>query len=157
MRKNPSRLRGYNKDYCYNAHGRDTGRFQAERIELVFAHEFIDEMNSYLAFENSSYRLPTEAEWKYAYRAGTESKFRFGRTLNGTQTNYRGNRPNNTLTKGPFLDRTSEIGNYPSYSLRLFDIYGHVCEWCLDWYDENYYAKSTDMDRRRKVGESRVI
>jgi len=80
-----------------------------------------------------SYRLPTEAEWEYACRAGTGTPFSFGESLAPDQSRFQG------AAEGP-----SPVGSYPANLFGIFDMHGNVWEWCADWYDENYY-KSTPL------------
>lgn len=82
------------------------------------------------------YALPTEAQWEYACRAGTESVFHFGDALNGEQANMNGNYPYGMSTKGPFLEKTCPVGSYPANAWGLHDMHGNVWEWCADWYAE---------------------
>ncbi len=85
------------------------------------------------------YRLPTEAEWEHACRAGTKSIFHFGDSLNGTEANVAGSSPFGTTTKGPSLLRPTRVGTYPENAFGLFDMHGNVSEWCEDTYDEKAY------------------
>ncbi|MFO0821517.1 MAG: formylglycine-generating enzyme family protein, partial [Pirellulales bacterium] len=89
------------------------------------------------------YRLPTEAEWEYACRAGTATEFHFGDALNGTQANCDGNHPHGTEVKGPYLERTTPVKTecYPANAWGLYDMHGNVWEWCGDWYVSNWYAQ----------------
>jgi len=88
--------------------------------------------------------LPTEAQWEYACRAGTTTAFSFGNVLNGTQANCDGNHPYGTEEKGPYLERTSPVRNYPANPWGLYDCHGNVWEWCADWYGE--YPKEAVVD-----------
>jgi formylglycine-generating enzyme required for sulfatase activity len=82
------------------------------------------------------YRLPSEAEWEYACRAGTTTATAFGDQLGGTDANVDGKYPYNGATKGPYLRRTTPVGQYPPNRWGLFDMHGNVREWCLDWHDK---------------------
>jgi formylglycine-generating enzyme required for sulfatase activity len=92
------------------------------------------------------YRLPTEAEWEYACRAGTTTPFHFGESLSAKQANFNGNHPYGSAESGPYLRRTAKVGSYAPNAFGLFDMHGNVAEWCADWYDPNYYNDSPDDD-----------
>ncbi len=124
--------------------GQDTSRFPVESVTWNDAVEFCRRL-SVLPAERSAgreYRLPTEAQWEYACRAGTTTPFHFGSVLNGRQANCGGNNPYGTSEKGPYLRRTTTVGSYGANGFGLYDMHGNVWEWCSDWYDENYYANS---------------
>jgi formylglycine-generating enzyme required for sulfatase activity len=88
------------------------------------------------------YRLPTEAEWEYACRAGTITHFYFGDTSNGTKANVDGTQPFGTTVDGPFLQHTTEVGSYRlQNALGLHDSCGNVWEWCEDSYDAKAYQR----------------
>jgi formylglycine-generating enzyme required for sulfatase activity len=92
------------------------------------------------------YRLPTEAEWEYACRAGTTTAFHFGNALSAKQANFNGNYPSGGAEKGPYLRRTEKVGSYPANAWGLHDMHGNVLEWCSDWYDPDYYKNSPKQD-----------
>ncbi len=94
------------------------------------------------------YRLPTEAEWEYACRAGTATAFGTGDRLGSTQANFNGHAPYGGAAKGPYLQKTSRVGSYAPNAWGLYDMAGNVGEWCADWYDPDYYAKSPHDDPR---------
>jgi sulfatase modifying factor 1 len=81
------------------------------------------------------YRLPTEAEWEYACRAGTTTATAFGGSLSSTQANFNGSFPYGGAASGSFLQATAAVGSYPPNAWGLFDMHGNVSEWCLDWAD----------------------
>jgi formylglycine-generating enzyme required for sulfatase activity len=83
------------------------------------------------------YRLPSEAEWEYACRAGTVTPFHFGGELNGTRANCEGKYPYGTNVKGPYLGKTNLVGSYPANPWGLHDMHGNVWEWCADLYGKN--------------------
>jgi formylglycine-generating enzyme required for sulfatase activity len=86
------------------------------------------------------YRLPTEAEWEYACRAGTTTAFYYGPALRSGMANYNGrsgyDSTNGTFfdQQGIFLNRTTSVGSYAPNALGLYDMCGNVWEWCMDWY-----------------------
>jgi formylglycine-generating enzyme required for sulfatase activity len=79
------------------------------------------------------FRLPTEAQWEYACRAGTRTATSFGDQLSSTQANFQG-RPYNGAGEGPSLKRAAPVGSYPPNPWGLYDMHGNVYEWCRDWY-----------------------
>ena len=79
-------------------------------------------------------RLPTEAEWEYACRAGTTTPFNTGNNLTTDQANYDGRYPYNGNTKGKYQGKTMPVGSYTPNAWGLYDMHGNVWEWCSDWY-----------------------
>jgi formylglycine-generating enzyme required for sulfatase activity len=92
------------------------------------------------------YRLPTEAEWEYACRAGTATAFHFGDPLSAKQANFNGDFPHGGGDKGPNLGKTAKVGSYQPNAFGLYDMHGNVWEWCSDWYDADYYKNSPKED-----------
>jgi len=88
---------------------------------------------------NAIFRLPTEAEWEYACRAGTTTPFNTGKNLTTEQANYNGNYPYRNKPKRKYLEKTTRVGSYPPNEWGLYDMHGNVWEWCMDWYGEKYY------------------
>lgn len=80
------------------------------------------------------YRLPTEAEWEYACRAGTTTAFSLGDSLSSTNANFDGTMPYGGAAQGPALSGTVPGGQYPPNPWGLYDMHGNVWEWCLDWH-----------------------
>ncbi|BAY96705.1 serine/threonine protein kinase [Tolypothrix tenuis PCC 7101] len=79
------------------------------------------------------YRLPTEAEWEYACRAGTTTPYYFGETITKDVANYQG-----------IVGGTTDVENYPANPFGLFDICGNVWEWCKDEWHGNYTNAPAD-------------
>jgi formylglycine-generating enzyme required for sulfatase activity len=88
---------------------------------------------------NRTFRLPTEAEWECACRAGTTTPFNTGNNLTTDQANYNGNYPYKKYPKGNYIGKTTPVGSYPPNGWGLYDMSGNVWEWCLDWYGKEYY------------------
>lgn len=80
------------------------------------------------------FRLPTEAQWEYACRAGTATATPFGDSLSSKQANFLGHTPYNGGEVGPALNRTCEVGRYSPNPWNVHDMLGNVFEWCRDWY-----------------------
>ena len=109
------------------------------------------------------FRLPTEAQWEYACRAGTTTATAFGNSLASTQANFKG-RPYNGAAAGPSLNRAARVGSYPPNAWGLHDMHGNTFEWCRDWYhfrlpggtDPDLYAARDTASRSEHGGISRV-
>jgi len=83
-------------------------------------------------------RLPTEAEWEYACRAGTSTAFCFGDNISPEQVNYNGNYPYVNGAKGLYREKTVPVKSLPPNSWGLHEMHGNVLEWCADWYAADY-------------------
>ena len=81
------------------------------------------------------FRLPTDAQWEYACRAGTKTATAFGDKLSSKQANFEGE-PYNGAEVGPSLKKAAKVGSYPANAWGLHDMHGNVYEWCRDWYHE---------------------
>jgi formylglycine-generating enzyme required for sulfatase activity len=92
----------------------------------------------------TGYRLPTEAEWEYACRAGTTSPFSTGSNITTSQANYNGKSPYNGNAKGTYRKKTVNVGSFPPNAFGLYDMHGNVYEWCWDWYGEYLGGAQTD-------------
>jgi formylglycine-generating enzyme required for sulfatase activity len=121
------------------SHFRGNQLLPVEKISWDDAQDFLAVLRKKAG--DGRYRLPTEAEWEYACRAGTTTSFWFGNELNGQQANCDGGRSFGTTTKGPFLAQTSTGTEYPANPFGLYAVHGNVWEWCQDWYAANYYEQ----------------
>jgi formylglycine-generating enzyme required for sulfatase activity len=87
--------------------------------------------------------LPTEAEWEYACRAGTETPFSFGTTISPAQANYDGRYPYGGVHKGPYRQKTVPVKSFVPNAWGLYEMHGNVWEWCADGpreYDREVHA-----------------
>jgi len=109
------------------------------------------------------FRLPTEAQWEYACRAGTTTATSFGERLSSQQANFKG-KPYNGAEPGPSLNRATKVGSYPANAWRLHDMHGNIYEWCRDWYharlpggmNPDLYAAKASATQSEHGGVSRV-
>jgi formylglycine-generating enzyme required for sulfatase activity len=90
------------------------------------------------------YRLPTDAEWEYACRAGTTTPFFTGERISTSQANYDGNFPYNYGNRGLFRKAPLQTGSFPPNAWGLYDMHGNVWEWCWDYYGLPNTAPATD-------------
>jgi formylglycine-generating enzyme required for sulfatase activity len=93
-----------------------------------------------------AYRLPTEAEWEYACRAGSTTPFHGGDMLSAREASFDGNHPYGDAVRMPTAPRTVKVGSFAANYFGLYDMHGNVWEWCADWYDASYYQNSPRQD-----------
>ncbi|MEO0827442.1 MAG: SUMF1/EgtB/PvdO family nonheme iron enzyme [Cyanobacteria bacterium J06635_15] len=109
-----------------------------EKVSWDDAMEFCERLSKQTGRE---YRLPSEAEWEYACRAGTTTPFYFGESLTSEQANFRGG-------------QTTDVGSYPANDFGLHDMHGNVWEWCLDHWHDNYEGVPTEGSAWTEGGDS---
>ena len=103
------------------------------------------------------YRLPTEAEWEYACRAGTITATAYGESLSSTQANFNGVYPYGGAAPGLYLDTTTKVGAYAPNAWGLYDMHGNVWEWCSDWYARSLPGGEVTDPKGPATGENRVL
>jgi len=115
-----------------------------EQVSWNDAQEFIRRLNKKEG--GSRYRLPTEAEWEYAARAGTTTPFNTGNCLSTDHANYNGSYPSSGCSKGEDRKTTVKTGSFSPNAWGLYDMHGNVSEWCQDWYGDYPSGSITDPD-----------
>ncbi|MDB9435285.1 formylglycine-generating enzyme family protein [Dolichospermum lemmermannii CS-548] len=91
-----------------------------------------------------NYKLPSEAQWEYACRAGTTTPFYFGESITPDLVNYDGNYAYAAAPKGQYRGQTTDVGTFPPNAFGLYDMHGNVWEWCEDDWQENYINAPID-------------
>ncbi|ODV35825.1 hypothetical protein BFG60_4575 [Microcystis aeruginosa NIES-98] len=119
----------------------DSDRRPVEQVNWYDAVEFCARLSKLTGGE---YRLPSEAEWEYACRAGTTTPFYFGETITGELANYDASYTYADEPKGECLNETTPVGQFPPNAFGLYDMHGNVWEWCADTWHDNYDSAPTD-------------
>ncbi len=118
------------------------GNCPVEQVSWDKAQNFINKLND--NNDGFTYRLPTEAEWEYACRAGTTTEFAFGNSLSSDQANFDGDYPYGGAAKGVSRRKTIAVGSFAPNTFGLYDMHGNVMEWCQDWYHPSYHGAPSD-------------
>jgi len=107
------------------------GKLPVTNVSWNECQEFIKKLNEKTRI---GFRLPTEAEWEYACRAGTSTAYSFGNNITADDANYEESK----------IDKPVIVGSYKANAYGLYDLHGNVFEWCEDWYGE--YPKGSVSD-----------
>ncbi len=121
-----------------------------EQVTWYEAVEFCDRLSQHTG---RSYRLPSEAEWEYACRAGTTTPFYFGETIIPDLANYNGNYSYGPGPKGEYRAQTTPVGHFGVNPWGLADMHGNVLEWCQDWWHDSYEGAPSDGSAWLSHGE----
>ena len=124
-----------------NPSSRTTGaKLPVTDVSWEYCQEFIKKLN---AKTDGGYRLPTEAEWEYACRAGTTTAYSYGNNLTWSDANIAG-------------ESIKEVGSYKPNAFGLYDMHGNLWEWCEDW--SGYYPAGSVTDPKGpSTGKYRVL
>ena len=137
--------------------GQDTRRLPVEQVSGYEALEFCRELSEVKEEKAAgrTYRLPSEAQWEYACRAGSTGRYSFSSGRSGIP---KGSMEQELSDCGWFSDNsgamTHAVGGKRASAWGLYDMHGNVWEWCQDWYDKDYYAKSPTDDPAGSPGGS---
>ena len=114
------------------------------QVSWYDAVEFCDRLSQKIGHK---YRLPSEAEWEYACRAGTTTPFHFGETITSNLANYDGRNLWSSEPQVIYREKTNSVDSFQvANSFGLFDMHGNVWEWCLDRWHESYDSAPTNGD-----------
>jgi formylglycine-generating enzyme required for sulfatase activity len=126
----------------------DPSRFKGDNlpVEQVSWYEAIEFCARLSQKTGKEYRLPSEAEWEYACRAGTTTPFHFGETITPELVNYDGSRyPYGNAPKGTSRQKTTPVGSFQvANAFGLYDMHGNVWEWCADHWHDSYQGAPSD-------------
>ena len=128
---------GVNSSYSKNA------KYPVTNVSWEDCQEFIKKLNSKTA---GGYRLPSEAEWEYACRAGTSTAYSFGAKITPKDANY----------GDSGIGKPVEVGSYKPNNFGLYDMHGNGWEWCEDWF-EDYPAGAVTDPKGPKKEYTRVL
>ncbi len=130
-----------------------------EQVSWNDAQGFTKKLNTLVSGLQA--RLPTEAQWEYACRAGTTTPFSFDDNITPKQVNYEGNYPHADGKKGLYRKKTVPVKSLPANPWGLFEMHGNVSEWCQDaWQEKLPAAPTTDPESAAggdQAGVKRVV
>jgi formylglycine-generating enzyme required for sulfatase activity len=129
---------------------------QQQKYKVLYAKKTNGETARLDITAQGGYRLPTEAEWEYACRAGTTMPFNIDNNLSTDQANYNGNYAYANFPKGQNRGRTTPVATFLPNAWGLYDMHGNALEWCHDWY--SYYLSNPPSNYFGPIcGSNRVV
>ncbi|OAD22617.1 serine/threonine protein kinase, partial [Candidatus Thiomargarita nelsonii] len=137
MGNNPSEFKGENRP--------------VEQVSWDDAVAFCQKLSE---ITGKDYRLPSEAQWEYACRAGTTTPFYFGETITTDLANYDGHFNYASEPEGTYREETTSVGIFPPNAFGLYDMHGNLWEWCADPWHHNYQGAPSDGSVWEKGGAS---
>jgi formylglycine-generating enzyme required for sulfatase activity len=139
------------------SHFSDCGpRCPVENVSFDDAKRFLDALNASQASSELVYRLPTEAEWEYACRAGATTPFATGSAITTLQANFNGKEPYAASVPGLYRERPVRAGGFAPNAWGIADMHGNISEWTADWF-EAYAPEAVSDPRGPSAGELRAI
>ena len=145
MKNNPSYFKGADRP--------------VEQVSWNDAQTFLQKLNATVETHGRAslqFRLPSEAEWEYAARAGTTTPFYFGETISTDQANYDGNYTYGNGKKGVYRQQTTDVGSFPNNAFGLYDMHGNVWEWVADTWHDNYNGAPNDGSIWGDLGDKKA-
>jgi formylglycine-generating enzyme required for sulfatase activity len=138
--------------------GSDPSEFKGDDnpVEMVSWDDAMEFCRRLSGRTGRRFRLPTEAEWEYACRAGTTTPFHTGETITTDQANYNGKYTYGGGREGVYREKTMPVGSFPANAWGLHDMHGNVFEWCLDWFGV-YDGTKTQDPQGASSGAGRVV
>jgi formylglycine-generating enzyme required for sulfatase activity len=139
--------------------GDNPSEFKGEKnlpVDNVSWHDCQAFLKKLTEKDKKPYRLPTEAEWEYACRAGTTTPFHCGDTLATDRANYNGNFLYGNGKKGLYREKTTSVAVFPANAWGLHDMHGNLWQWCNDWH-AGYSAKDLTDPQGPKTGKNRIL
>lgn len=124
------------------AHFKDSPLNPVEKVSWDDCQRFLATLNGRVS--GGGFRLPSEAQWEYACRAGTSTAFSFGSTITPEQVNYHGSFPFGGAARGLYRQKTVPVKSLPPNAWGLYEMHGNVWQWCNDWY--GVFSGSAERD-----------
>ncbi len=153
------RIIGRNPAHFNKAHGGGPDH-PVEQVSWEDAVTFCEKLTELNAEAEHSriYRLPTEAEWEYACRAGTTTPYYFGQSVGLKQVHFFGLDASVWAQAAGAAGKSEKVASHDPNAWGLFDMHGNVLEWCSDWFSETWYSEGPDTDPMGpKQGWQRVV